>query len=113
MPAGPRLILTDAERRFPARIKIAVPSEGLGRQLDDMMAWLDANCGAGNWAAAPAGTRGVVNDALAIYFLDATLASAFVARWCLGYRAETVEGSFRLREDAPEQRTPPPLHRTP
>jgi hypothetical protein len=29
----------------------------------------------------PAGMRGVVNDALGIYFLDVTLASAFVARW--------------------------------
>jgi hypothetical protein len=52
-------------------------------------------------------------NALAICFLDATLASAFVARWCIGYRAEAVEGSYRLREDAPEQRTAAPLHRTP
>ena len=29
----------------------------------------------------PAGMCGVVNDALGIYLLDATLASAFVARW--------------------------------
>jgi hypothetical protein len=88
-----------AERKFPARIKIAVPPEGLGRQLDDMMAWLDANCGAANWAMAPAGLRGVANDALAIYFLDTALASGFVARWCIGYRVETVVGSFRLRDD--------------
>jgi len=26
--------------------------------------------------------RGVLNDAISIYFADATLASAFVARWC-------------------------------
>jgi hypothetical protein len=68
-----------------------------------MTAWLDANCGTGNWGMAPAGIRGVVNDALAIYFLDAALANAFVARWCIGYRAETVEGSYRLREDAQSQ----------
>ena len=30
----------------------------------------------------PSGTRGVLNDAISIYFADATLASAFVARWC-------------------------------
>jgi hypothetical protein len=113
MAASPHLMLTEAERRFPARIKIAVPPDGLGRQLDDMMGWLDANCGAGNWAMAPAGLRGVVNDALAIYFLDAALANAFVARWCIGYRAETRDGSFQLREDAPEQRTAAPPHRTP
>src|SRR4051794_15526965 len=113
MAAGSRLMLTEAERKFPARIKIGVPPDRLGRQLDDMAAWLDANCGAGDWALAPAGLRGVVNDAVAIYFLDTALANAFVARWCIGYRAETVEGSFRVREDAPEQKTASPLHRTP
>jgi hypothetical protein len=30
----------------------------------------------------PSGMRGVLNDAVSIYFLDATLTSAFVARWC-------------------------------
>jgi hypothetical protein len=50
----------------------------------------------------PAGMRGVVNDALRIYFLDATLASAFVARWYAGYKVESAEGVFRVREDAPE-----------
>src|SRR5205085_1602056 len=34
----------------------------------------------------PSGMRGVLNDAVSIYFLDATLASAFVARWCAGSR---------------------------
>jgi hypothetical protein len=27
--------------------------------------------------------RGVLNDAVSLYFADATLASAFVARWCI------------------------------
>jgi hypothetical protein len=108
MAASSRFIITEAERRFPARIRIAVPPDGLGRQLDHMTAWLDANCGAGNWAMTPAALRGVVNDALAIYFLDTALANAFVARWCLGYRVETIEGSFRLRDEEPA-----PRHRTP
>ena len=30
---------------------------------------------------APAGRHGVLNDAIAIYFNDATLASSYVARW--------------------------------
>jgi hypothetical protein len=30
------------------------------------------------------GMRGVLNDAVSIYFADATLAGAFVARWCVG-----------------------------
>jgi hypothetical protein len=46
----------------------------------------------------PAGLRGVVNDAIAIYFLDATLAAAFVARWCAGSNVEISEGAFRVRE---------------
>jgi hypothetical protein len=39
--------------------------------------------------------RRVLNDAVSIYFLDATLASAFVARRCAGYK-ETAEGVFRV-----------------
>jgi hypothetical protein len=113
MAASSRLMINEAARRFPARIRIGVPPQGLGRQLDLMTAWLDANCGAGNWAMTPAGLRGVVNDALAIYFLDTALANAFVARWCIGYRAEIIEGSFRLREDAPAPRLPAKPHRTP
>jgi len=113
MAASSKLMITEAERRFPARIRIAVPPDGLGRQFDGMMAWLDANCGAGNWAMAPAGLRGVVNDALAIYFLEPALANAFVDRWCLGYRVETVGGSLRLREDDPQPAQGAPLHKTP
>ena len=25
-----------------------------------------------------------------------------VARWCIGYKVETAEGAFRMREDEPE-----------
>jgi hypothetical protein len=47
------------------------------------MAWLDANCGADGWISTPSSTRGVLNDSLAIYFLDVKIAAAFVARWCV------------------------------
>jgi hypothetical protein len=47
------------------------------------------------------GTPGVLNDALSIYFADATLASAFVAWWCVGAKVETVGGVFQVREDEP------------
>ena len=43
----------------------------------------------------PSGTRRVLNDALSIYFADAALASAFVARWCIGVRVETAGGVFQ------------------
>jgi hypothetical protein len=101
MPGNPRELITGAERRFPVRIRIAVPPEGLGRQHARMTAWLDENCGADGWAMTPSGTRGVLNDAVSIYFPDAALAGAFVARWCIGYKVETAEGVFRMREDEP------------
>jgi hypothetical protein len=59
----------DAERRFPVRIRIGIPPEGLGGRLDK---WLDANCGSDAWISMPSSTRGVVNDALASYFADVT-----------------------------------------
>ena len=62
MPGNPRALITGAERRFPVRIRIAVPPEGLGRQHARMTAWLDENCGADGWAITPSGTRGVLND---------------------------------------------------
>jgi len=43
-------------------------------------------------AVTPSGTRGVLNDAISIYFADATLASAFVARWCAVRKAEMAGG---------------------
>jgi adenylate cyclase len=82
MPGNPREMITTAERRFPVRIRIGVPPEGLGRRHTQITAWLDENCGGDGWAMTPSGTRGVLNDALSIYFVDAALASAFVARWC-------------------------------
>ena len=90
-----------------------MPLEGLGGRVDQMRAWLDQNCGANGWAITPSGMRGVLNDALSIYFLDPTLASAFVARWCAGYKVETAEGVFRVRDDEPTPRVETGLHRTP
>jgi hypothetical protein len=51
-------------------------------------------------------------DALSIYFVDATLASAFVARWCAGTKVETTGGVFQVRKDEPEPRIGAALHRT-
>jgi len=112
MVAPSRRIIQNAERRFPCRVVVAVPPGGFGQQLGLIFGWLDQNCGADGWATAPAG-RGVVNDAMAIYFRDATMASAFVNRWCLGYRVEPADGCYRMREDQPKPRVPAPLHKTP
>ena len=42
----------------------------------------------------PSSTRGVVNDALAISFLDATIASTFVARWCARHRGSRLSMEY-------------------
>ena len=55
----------------------------------------------------------MLNDALSIYFADATLANAFVARWCLGAKVEPTGGVFQVREDEPAPRVGAGLHRTP
>lgn len=113
MAASSRLMIGEAERRFPVRIRIAVPPTGLGVRLDAIKAWLDDNCGADGWAMTPSGRRGVVNDAVAVYFCNAALAGALVARWCRGGQAETIDGAFQVRHDAPAVRRAAPLHRTP
>jgi hypothetical protein len=113
MPGNPREIVTTAERRFPVRIRMSVPPNGFGQRHTTITAWLDENCGSDGWAMTPSGMRGVVNDAVSIYFLEATLASAFVARWCAASRVETDGGIFRLRDDEPAPRIGAGLHRTP
>ena len=113
MAANSRLMIGEAERRFPVRLRIAVPPAGLGTRLDQIKAWLDANCGADGWAMTPSGVRGVINDAVAVHFSDAALAGAFVARWCRSAQVETVDGAIRVRDDAPVPRRPAPAHRTP
>src|SRR5215472_3901899 len=113
MTGNPREMITMAERNFPVRIRIAVPPDGLGRRYAQITAWLDENCGTDGWAMTPSGMRGVLNDALSIYFPDPALASAFVARWCIGFKVETAEGAFRVREDEPVPRVRAGLHRTP
>src|SRR5260221_12452272 len=100
MAASSRLMITEAERRFPLRIRVAA-DHGLGARLNQMHQWLDQNAGADGWAITPSGARGVINDAIGGYFADATIASAFVARWCAGPKAEAADGLFRLREGEP------------
>jgi hypothetical protein len=104
MAARSRLMATEADRRFPVRIRLAIPTGGLGESLDHMRAWLDQNADADRWAIAPSDIRTIVKDAVAVYFADAGIAGAFVAQWCAGHRAETAVGLFRVREDEPTPR---------
>ena len=91
-------MITVAERRFPVRIRLGVPPEGFGQRYSELTGWLDANCGAEGWAVTPSGVRGVLTDAISIYFADATLASAFVARSCVRSKVETTGGVFQMRD---------------
>jgi hypothetical protein len=78
-----------------------------------MCGWLDETCGAEGWTMAPAGLAGIANDAVAFYFGDAAFAHAFVARFCCGYRVETIAGAFAIRSDPPAIRRGAPRHKTP
>jgi hypothetical protein len=94
-------------------VRIAVPPAALGRQLAVMHAWLDETCGGDGRATAPAGRVGIVNDAIAFYFENAAFAHAFVARFCCGYRVETIAGAFAVRPEAVPPRRPALAHKTP
>ena len=50
MAASSKLMVTEAERRFPVRIRLALPTRGFGTRLSEIHAWLDENCGADGWA---------------------------------------------------------------
>ena len=113
MAAGSRAMIADAERRFPIRVRIAVPGGGLSQRLNDMYAWLGQNCGSDGWLITPAGLRGVVNDAVAIDSVYAALAAGFVARWCRQRLPEIAEGAFVIRDNDPAPPRPAPSHRTP
>ena len=106
-------MIGEAERRFPVRIKMAVPACGFGTRLPEINSWLDTNCGADGWSMTPAGSRGVVNDAVAIYFLDTASAAGFVARWCATSKVEIANSAFQIRADEPKKRVPLKDHKTP
>jgi hypothetical protein len=58
-------------------------------------------------------SRGSIPLAIsAIYFADATLASAFVVRWCAA-KAEVVDGTYLVRDNEPTARIGAGLHETP
>jgi CspA family cold shock protein len=102
MAASSELMSAKAGRGFPVRIRIGVPPDKLATLLGRIKEWLDENRGASRWAIMPSGTRGVVNDAISIYFGEAALANAFLARWCVGRKVETVGGVFQVPEDEVE-----------
>ena len=109
MPGNSRAIVADAERRFPVRIAMRLPPGGLGRSYTAMVEWLDDNCGIKGWSIAPAGVRGVVIDAVAVYVSNPTCAAAFVARWCVPGDPSSF---YDLHPDEPDRRVPVQHHKT-
>jgi len=83
MPGKPRQIVAEAERQFPIRIIIKMPEAGIGARYTGITDWLDENCGMGNWSLCPAGTRGILNDAVAVYVNTPVCGVGFAARWCV------------------------------
>src|SRR3981189_1598702 len=88
MPGNPRDVITVAERRFPVRIKVGVPTRRFRPTVF-------RNYGV------PGGElrgRGMGNDTVrdarsaqrrcAYLLYRCPLGSAFVARWCAGYKVE-------------------------
>ena len=62
MAASSKLMIGEAERRFPVRTTLALPVGGFGTRLTEIHTWLDDNCRANGWAMTPSGLRGVVNE---------------------------------------------------
>lgn len=61
---------------FPIRIKLAVAAEGLGRDLDAMLAWLRTNLPREAFAVHSARTIG--GDAMAVHFVRIDDAVSFL-----------------------------------
>jgi len=69
------------EQRFPVRIRIEVPEEGFGRQLDEMHQWLTDNAGRDGFAWHADTLPGL--DASAVFLRDERLVGTFVQQFDL------------------------------
>lgn len=61
---------------FPVRVKVHVPPFGMGKVLDAMHGWLQAELGPGQFACHNA--PGIACDTVAFYFRNLRAARAFV-----------------------------------
>ena len=103
MRAAQQAIL-DAERRFPVRIRVAVPSEGLSVSLDRIVAWLDAQLRCG-WVDLDSIKRARRRQRCAGHlFRRYNARTAFVARWCVAQKVDILDGVYRVRGDEPTPR---------
>jgi hypothetical protein len=73
-----------AEERFPHKVDIVVPVQGLGRTLALMHEWCRENVADGEWAEHGYSNRPVgkpTTDYARFYFLKEADAAAFNQRW--------------------------------
>ena len=70
----PRKLVVDTA--FPVRVKIRVPSDGLGLLLDECVTWLNQNVGDERFAQAA--TTSIGGNATAFHFVDVVDALRFV-----------------------------------
>ena len=78
----------NAQRKFPARIRVKVPKTGFGPKLAAMYHWLSQECGSDGYVMANDNLPGC--DASAIYLADTETASRLV---------ETFELELLFMED--------------
>ena len=71
-----------AERFFPVRVRVLVPRDGFGMQLDRFCAWLDAHVGKNNYWIGSDAARG--RDTALFYFADVDAARSFLDRFACG-----------------------------
>jgi hypothetical protein len=72
------------DRRFPHRVDITVPPDGLGRRLDAMLVWCRENLEAGDWAKHGHSEHvppSLPSHIARFYFAEAGTAEAFRRRW--------------------------------
>ena len=72
MPTAARI-----EATFPVRVKVAVPKNGLGRQIEEIGSWLNREVGPGRYGQAPAPMLG--GDAAGFHFVCLEDATRFLA----------------------------------
>lgn len=78
---------------FPVRVKLAVPSGGLGGTLTAMGTWLQEHAGKGNYAVHSA--PGLAGHTMAVHFRDAETARTFIDAFPSVQLADgTVSGAY-------------------
>ncbi|KAB7740373.1 hypothetical protein F2P47_07520 [Parvibaculum sedimenti] len=68
-----------AEKTMLVRLPLLTPPQGFGRDLREMLRWLDETVGRGGYQWLPSGMR--LPDAVHLFLPDLVTAQAFAERW--------------------------------